>query len=273
MSFDELDEREQAERPADAVAVAELVEGIGRMIEPIVGHAHVAGEERDPCSMLFEPGQAALIVEQAVQGVGLAEEPLGIGQGSAEELDETTGAQGTSETIGSIDRAQQVDCRAELDASVDEPAPGVMHASRADDGRRLERQRRRVATRWPDALSRSARAASKSRRSSRAPARMSCSWTRFSSCSRPGGSSSRARPAWRDGDAKAAVVVGAFGGGLEQLALLRRGSWWRRPSTGPSSFTSSAAVASVVGTIIETRLGSWPSPWRRRRDAGRERPW
>ena len=92
MAFEELDERQETERPADTAAIAELVECVGGMVEPVTCQCHVAGQERDPCPVLLEPRQSAVIVEEAVERVGFSEEPLGVDQRSTEQFDETAGA-------------------------------------------------------------------------------------------------------------------------------------------------------------------------------------
>ena len=147
--------------------------------------------------MLLEPGQTALVVEQAVQRVGLAEEPLGVDQRSAEQLDEAAGAQRAGEQVGTIDGAQQVDGLAELQPCFVESAGGVVHAAEQAVGVALGSDVAALRRRWPGRCRGRSRAASKSRRSSSAPARISCSCTRRSSCSAPVGSSSSARVAWR----------------------------------------------------------------------------
>ena len=85
---EELDVGQQAEHPADTVAIAELLERGRRVLQLLVGRLEVAGQEPDPGAVLLHPGHAAPVAELAEQRIGLAEEPLGIDQRPAEQLDE-----------------------------------------------------------------------------------------------------------------------------------------------------------------------------------------
>ena len=241
VSFEELDEREQTECPADSAAVTELVEGVGGVVEPVAGQAHVAGEEGDPRSMLFEPGQTALIVEQAIQRVGLAEEPFGVDQRPAEELDETAGPQGAGKAIGSVDRAQQIDGLTELETCLIESAAGVVHRAEQAMGVAFRRDVAALHCAGQRAVEVGLRRVEVAEIEQRL-ALISCSCTRSSSCSGPCGSSSNARLAWRTAvrrlplsSARSAAAVSS----LTASALIVL----ETPSTGPSSLTSSAAVA------------------------------
>ena len=118
MTLEELDEREQTERPSHAVAVAQPVERVGRRVQPFVGQREVARQERQPRAVLLDVGQATLVGELQVLGLGFTEEPLGIDQRPAEHLDEAALAQRIGEQLGGGGGAQQFDTDAQLEAGV-----------------------------------------------------------------------------------------------------------------------------------------------------------
>ena len=201
-------------------------------------------KERDPCPVLLEPRQAALVVEQAVERVGFAEEPLGVDQRATEQLDETAGAQRPGEQIGAFDGSQQIDAPGPAPAG---PRRGGWRrgaSCRTADGRRPPLPHRRVALRWP--TRRRDRCAP--RRSSRqAPSRRTgadaVAAAHAAARSRRRSAAARALAAsdeWRRACCRCRRRVRP----RRSTVRPRRRRWCEaRRSTGPSSLTSSAAVA------------------------------
>ena len=80
VAFEELDEGQQPERPAHAIAIAEPVVGIGGVGEPLASECQIAGQECDPGPVLLDVGEAAFVGEGLIELVGLAEEPFRLAQ-------------------------------------------------------------------------------------------------------------------------------------------------------------------------------------------------
>ncbi len=116
-TFEEPDVGEESHRPTGARPVAEVVEETRRHRQTLLGEIGVARQERHPGLVLSDPRQPAAVVGVGRHLLGFFENPVGLLQRPAEDLDEPTIAQRRRQLRAGPERAQQRDALRQLVAS------------------------------------------------------------------------------------------------------------------------------------------------------------
>ena len=76
----EVNEREHPICPTEAGAIAELGHRNDRVVDAFLGKVDVAAKERHEAAVLLDVAEPASIAKGRIQALGLAEQPLGIGE-------------------------------------------------------------------------------------------------------------------------------------------------------------------------------------------------
>ena len=112
----EVNERKHPICPTEAGAIAELGHRNDRVVDAFLGKVDVAAKERHEAAVLLDVAEPAPIAKGRIQALGLAEQPLGIGKRTAEQLKESAGAQRVGQLLRVVEQAEDRDRFAQLPA-------------------------------------------------------------------------------------------------------------------------------------------------------------